>query len=104
MLDEQGGLHEIDEKESEDLENEVTDFSDLLVKEIEDSIPAESKDLRDVNSELDKEQYTEEPPVLEEDFFDSFLWHGTKPLANAPKRPGILASTTGRGRGVIPEV
>ncbi len=69
MSDEIGDLLEINEKE---LVDEKIDYGDLLVDELEDSIDVESTEIQDVDSELEKEMYTEESPILEEDVFDSW--------------------------------
>jgi hypothetical protein len=69
MLDELGDLLETDEEESVAGES---DYGDPLVKELEESLAAESKDLLDVDAEFDKKVYTEVSLGLEEDVFDSW--------------------------------
>jgi len=69
MLDELGDLLETDEEESVDGE---ADYGDPLVKELEESLVVESKDLQDVDAEFDKKVYTEMSLGLEEDVFDSW--------------------------------
>ena len=69
MLDELGDLLETDEEESVDGE---ADYGDPLVEELEESLAAEDKDLKDVDAEFDKKVYTEMSLGLEEDVFDSW--------------------------------